>query len=114
MPGPIIGIMPARSWSTGCAHLAVSVNNKREQQWKLGGNIVLLLCSARLCLPWKLAQILEGTRGKGSAEQTSMASALADMFPSDLAPLIDMSGKIWAHTVSMPAFCIPSTVNPLL
>ena len=29
-----------------------------------------------------------------------MASALADMFPSDLTPLIDMSGKVWAHTVS--------------
>ncbi|KAL3145189.1 hypothetical protein ABBQ32_000941 [Trebouxia sp. C0010 RCD-2024] len=59
---------------------------------------VLPLESARLCLPWKLAQILEGTRAKGSAEQTSMASALADMFPADLTPLIDMSGKIWAHT----------------
>lgn len=66
---------------------------------------ILLLCSARLCLPWKLAQILEGTRAKGSAEQTSMASALVDMFPSDLAPLIDMSGKIWAHTVSTLASC---------
>ena len=64
---------------------------------------VITVCghySARLCLPWKLAQILEGTRAKGSAEQTSMASALADMFPPDLAPLIDMSGKMWAHTVS--------------
>ena len=61
---------------------------------------IFLLCSARLCLPWKLAQILEGTRAKGSAEQASMASALADMFPSDLTPLIDMSGRVWAHTVS--------------
>ena len=63
-------------------------------------NHISLLCSARMCLPWKLAQILEGTRAKGSAEQTSMASALVDMFPSDLTPLIDMSGKVWAHTVS--------------
>ena len=66
----------------------------------------ILLCSARLCLPWKLAQILEGTRAKGSAEQTSMASALADMFPSDLTPLIDMCGKVWAHTVSTLALSI--------
>ena len=58
------------------------------------------MCSARQCLPWKLAQILEGTRAKGSLEQTSMAGALAPMFPADLTPLIDMSGKMWAHTVS--------------
>lgn len=67
---------------------------------------IVLLCSARLCLPWKLAQILEGTRAKGNAEQTSMASALADMFPADLTPLIDMSGKVWAHTVSTLALSI--------
>lgn len=60
-------------------------------------------CSARLCLPWKLAQILEGTRAKGGQEQNSLAGALAHMFPADLTPLIDMSGKMWAHTVSVHA-----------
>ena len=45
---------------------------------------------------------MEGTRAKSvqELEQTSVAAALADMFPSDLAPLIDMSGKMYAHTVS--------------
>lgn len=62
---------------------------------------LIVICSARQCLPWKLAQILEGTRAKGSLEQTSMAGALAPMFPDDLTPHIDMSGKMWAHTVSV-------------
>ena len=66
----------------------------------LASQVVMWCCSARVCLPWKLAQILEGTRAKGSQEQTSMAGALAPMFPADLAPLIDMSGKMWAHTVN--------------
>ena len=57
------------------------------------------LYSARACLPLKLALILEGTRAKGGLEQTSVAAALADMFPADLSPLIDMSGKLFAHTV---------------
>ena len=50
----------------------------------------------------KLARIMEGTRAKSvqELEQTSVAAALADMFPSDLAPLTDMSGKMYAHTVS--------------
>jgi len=59
------------------------------------------LCSARACLPLKLALILEGTRAKGGLEQTSVAAALADMFPADLTSLIDMSGKMFAHTVSL-------------
>ncbi|DBA90633.1 TPA: 5'-3' exoribonuclease 2 [Trebouxia sp. C0004] len=54
--------------------------------------------SARACLPLKLALILEGTRAKGGLEQTSVAAALADMFPADLTSLIDMSGKMFAHT----------------
>ena len=58
-----------------------------------------MLYSARACLPLKLALILEGTRAKGGLEQTSVAAALADMFPVDLSPLIDMSGKMFAHTV---------------
>ncbi|KAL0046758.1 hypothetical protein WJX82_009320 [Trebouxia sp. C0006] len=54
--------------------------------------------SARACLPLKLALILEGTGAKGGLEQTSVAAALADMFPADLTSLIDMSGKMFAHT----------------
>ena len=59
------------------------------------------LYSARACLPLKLALILEGTGAKGGLEQTSVAAALADMFPADLTSLIDMSGKMFAHTVSL-------------
>ncbi|BDA50364.1 5'-3' exoribonuclease 2 [Coccomyxa sp. Obi] len=51
------------------------------------------------CLPYKLARLLRETQqvhegGNGA----SVAAALADMFPADLAPLIDMAGKRWAHT----------------
>lgn len=49
---------------------------------------------------------MEGSRSKNGLENTSMAAALGDMFPADLGPLIDMSGKVYAHTVSCPDTCI--------
>ena len=65
--------------------------------------LVLLGCSAG-CLPYKLARLLRETQqvheAAGNGSGTSVAAALADMFPADLAPLIDMAGKRWAHTVS--------------
>ena len=61
----------------------------------------LVPCSGRSCLPLKLAMILEGSRSRNGLEQTSMAAALGDMFPADLTPLIDMSGKMHAHTVRL-------------
>lgn len=77
-----------------------------------------MCCSARFCLPLKLALIIEGSRSKNGLEQTSMAAALGDMFPADLGPLIDMSGKVYAHTVSLvsclkwPALCLSSRPVP--
>lgn len=71
------------------------------------------LYSARACLPLKLALILEGTKAKGGLEQTSVAAALADMFPADLTSLIDMSGKMFAHTVSLFP-CHPQAIIPVV
>lgn len=48
---------------------------------------------------------MEASRTKNGLEQTSMAAALGDMFPADLGPLIDMSGKVYAHTVSTQPVC---------
>ena len=48
------------------------------------------------------AQLLTGTQaveGSSALSASSMCAALAAMFPSDLAPLIDVSGKRYAHTV---------------
>ena len=57
--------------------------------------------SAAACLPRKLARLVAGTQ-EALAGGASVASALADLFPRDLAPLIDMSGKRWAHTARRP------------
>jgi hypothetical protein len=62
-------------------------------------------CSARACLPLKLARLLEGALAEGGASESVSAgvalqcAAIADMFPADVAPLIDVVGKKWAHTV---------------
>ncbi|CAL8464765.1 g4300 [Coccomyxa elongata] len=54
------------------------------------------------CLPFKLARLLREAQqlheAAGDGSGASVAAALADMFPADLAPLIDMNGKRWAHT----------------
>ena len=58
-------------------------------------------CSVKLALPRKLAGLILATQtASGPLSQVGVSSALADMFPGDVGPLIDMSGKKWAHTVS--------------
>ena len=58
-------------------------------------------CSVKLALPPKLAGLILATQtASGPLSQVGVSAALADMFPSDVGPLIDMSGKKWAHTVS--------------
>jgi len=54
--------------------------------------------SAASCLPRKLARLVLATQ-EAALGGASVACALADMFPRDIAPLVDMSGKKWAHTV---------------
>lgn len=54
--------------------------------------------SAVSCLPRKLARLVLATQ-EAALGGASVACALADMFPRDIAPLVDMSGKKWAHTV---------------
>jgi len=76
-------------------------------QWLLcasslrGPTVLRARRSAAACLPRKLARLVAGTQ-EAPAGGASVASALADMFPRDLAPLIDMSGKRWAHTARRP------------
>lgn len=44
--------------------------------------------------------------GDSSMIGVSASAALADMFPKDVAPLIDVSGKKWVHTVwPLPLSC---------
>lgn len=73
---------------------------------------MFLGCSAD-CLPFKLSRLLREAQqlheSAGDGGGASVAAALADMFPADLAPLIDMAGKRWAHTVS----CIFSVTQSL-
>ena len=54
-------------------------------------------CSAAACLPRKLARLVLATQD-AALGGASLSCALADMFPRDMAPLVDMSGKRWAHT----------------
>ena len=57
-------------------------------------------CSVKLALPPKLAGLILATQSaSGPLSQVGVSAALADMFPGDVGPLIDMSGKKWAHTV---------------
>ena len=54
----------------------------------------------KLALPPKLAGLILATQtASGPLPHVGVSAALADMFPGDVGPLIDMSGKKWAHTV---------------
>ena len=63
-------------------------------------NLLRCCCSAG-CLPYKLARLLQEARHAHATGCDGVAAALADMFPPDLSPLIDMAGKRWAHTVRL-------------
>ena len=77
---------------------------------QIADTIILPTCSAKACLPTKLAKLLTGTQtieGSSALSNSSMSAALADMFPADLGPLIDVSGKRYAHTVCCNMLPVP-------
>ena len=83
----------------------------------LGPEAECACCSAAACLPRKLARLVLATQD-AALGGASLSCALADMFPRDMAPLVDMSGKRWAHTVrplfvhGCPSLCAPGNMFP--
>ena len=74
-------------------------------------------CSGQVCLPRKLSRLMsEAQEASRSGQQAapSMAAALADMFPTDIQALMDVSGKKHLHTVTISSHlisCRPSCMS---